>query len=294
MKIEVILIMILIIFFILILFCLLRSVYERKTVDITNVNIAVKGLHNSKKVAFISDFHSASNKKFIDKISKKLQENGAEAVFIAGDLIVGKKNANNKPAIYFLKKICEKYPVYFTYGNHETRMVGKDIEDRDEFFKEISNIKKLYIINNNVMKFKLNNISINLYGLELEKEYYRKSNPKQLTKKIIEEKLGEKREGYTILISHKPDFLKQYHEFGADLVLSGHNHGGTVRIPHFGGIISTDFKLFPKYTSGIYYENDTIMVVTRGLGTHTINFRLFNKPEIVMLNFKPCYSKIIC
>lgn len=293
MKAEFILIIVFVIFVFFILFCILRSLYERRTVDVTNVNIAIKGLHNVKKIAFIADFHSASNKKFKEKILRNLQENGAEAVFISGDLIIGKKNADNKPAIEFLKGLCEKYPVYFTYGNHESRMFSQGIEDKDGFFKEISDIKKLYTINNNVMKLKINNISVNLYGLELEEEYYKKSNPKQLTKEIIEEKLGKRREGYTILLSHKPDFLKQYQEYGANLVLSGHNHGGTVRLPHFGGVISTSFKLFPKYTSGVYYEKDTIMVITRGLGTHTVNFRLFNKPEIVMLNFKPCYNKII-
>lgn len=91
-------------------------------------------------------------------------------------------------------------------------------------------------------------------------------------------------------MSHKPDFFNTYHKYGANLVLSGHNHGGTVRIPGRGGLISTDFKLFPKFSSGIFYEKDTIMVLTRGIGGHTINFRLFNKPEVVILNFRPGHT----
>lgn len=290
MRIEYISGIILIVIFVFLVLILLRSAYEIRTVAKTEINIAVKGLHKTKKMAFISDFHSASNKKFQNKIIKMLNSNNVEGVFISGDMIVGKENVDNKPAIDFLKKLCEKYPVYFTYGNHESRMYSRNIEDKSHFFEEISKIKKLYIINNDVMKLKLNNISVNLYGLELSEEYYKRKNPSELTKKEMVERLGEKKEGYTILLSHKPEYLHTYHEYGANLVLSGHNHGGTIRLPKLGGVISTSFKLFPKFSSGIFYDKDTIMVLTRGIGTHTIKFRLFNIPEVVILNFRPNHN----
>ncbi|MBQ1194601.1 MAG: metallophosphoesterase [Lachnospiraceae bacterium] len=270
----------------------LRSLYERNSVAVTNVNIALKGLHGTKKAAFFADFHSAKSKSFQKKILKQMSKNGVEIVLIAGDMVIGKKNADNGPALDFLKKLCEKYHVYLTFGNHETRIPYRKINDKSNFLEEIYNIKHLHIINNDVMKLKINNISVNLYGLELTEEYYNKTKPKMLSTEYITEKLGEKKEGYTILMSHKPDYVKQYHEYGADLVLSGHNHGGIVRLPMLGGILSTSFQLFPKYSGGIYYERNTIMILTRGLGTHTINFRLFNKPELVVINFKPFYSVI--
>lgn len=290
MRIEYISGIILIVIFVFFVLILLRSAYEIRTVAKTEINIAVKGLHKTKKMAFISDFHSASNKKFQNKIIKMLNSNNVEGVFISGDMIVGKENVDNKPAIDFLKKLCEKYPVYFTYGNHESRMYSRNIEDKSHFFEEISKIKKLYIINNDVMKLKLNNISVNLYGLELSEKYYKRKNPSELTKKEMVERLGEKKEGYTILLSHNPEYLHTYHEYGANLVLSGHNHGGTIRLPKLGGVISTSFKLFPKFSSGIFYDKDTIMVLTRGIGTHTIKFRLFNIPEVVILNFRPNHN----
>lgn len=177
MRIEYILGIILIVLFVFLVLILLRSAYEIRSVAKTEINIAVKGLHKTKKMAFISDFHSASNKKFQDKIIKMINSNNVEGVFVSGDMIVGKENADNKPAIDFLKKLCEKYPVYFTYGNHESRMYSRNIEDKSHFFEEISKIKKLYVINNDVMKLKLNNISVNLYGLELSEEYYKRKNP---------------------------------------------------------------------------------------------------------------------
>ena len=289
-QMENVMIIILILFISIVIFILIRSAYETRNVAKTEINIAIKGLHKTKRMAFISDFHSASNKKFQDKIIDVLNSNNVEGVFVVGDMIVGKKNADNKPAIDFLKRLCEKYPVYFTYGNHESRMYSRNIEDKSCFFEEISKIKKLYILNNDTMRLKFNNISVNLYGLELSDEYYKRKNPSELTKEAIIDKLGEKKDGYTILLSHKPDYLSAYHQYGANLVLSGHNHGGTIRLPKVGGLISTSFKLFPKFSSGVFYDKDTIMVLTRGIGTHTINFRLFNMPEVVILNFRPSHN----
>jgi predicted MPP superfamily phosphohydrolase len=80
--------------------------------------------------------------------------------------------------------------------------------------------------------------------------------------------------------------MKNYVEWGADLVLSGHLHGGIVRIPGLVGAISPSFEIFPKYSGDLYYEEDTAIVVSKGLGTHTINIRLFNSAEVVVIHLK--------
>jgi len=86
-------------------------------------------------------------------------------------------------------------------------------------------------------------------------------------------------------MAHNPSYMKKYLERGANLILSGHLHGGIVRIPGWRGVVSTQFKLFPRYAGGYYQLKDKqAMIVSRGLGSHTIKFRLFNRPELVIID----------
>ncbi len=94
------------------------------------------------------------------------------------------------------------------------------------------------------------------------------------------------RNNFTILLSHKPNYFKEYSVAGIDLVLSGHAHGGQIRLPFIGGIVGPDQGLFPKYTNGLYTKNQTSMVVSRGLGNSLFPLRLFNKPEIVSITLE--------
>ena len=94
--------------------------------------------------------------------------------------------------------------------------------------------------------------------------------------------LPEKTPGmYTVLLAHNPDYFERYREWGADLVLSGHVHGGVMRLPFFGGVIGTNFRLFPKYDGGLFREDGATMIVSRGLGAHTIPLRIWNPAELV-------------
>ena len=88
---------------------------------------------------------------------------------------------------------------------------------------------------------------------------------------------------FNILLAHNPDYFKNYVKWGADMTLSGHVHGGVVRIPFWIGVISPMCMLFPKYSGGMYKKNDRAMIVSRGMGMHTIPLRMFNPAEIVVI-----------
>ena len=91
------------------------------------------------------------------------------------------------------------------------------------------------------------------------------------------------KDAFNLLIAHNPRYFKNYANWGADLVLSGHVHGGTVILPGGKPLIGTDFRLFPKYSGGLYEDGDARMIVSRGLGTHSIKVRINNKPELVVV-----------
>ena len=95
------------------------------------------------------------------------------------------------------------------------------------------------------------------------------------------------RDRFQILLAHNPVYFEEYARWGADLVLSGHVHGGIVRLPFLGGVISPAFTLFPKYDGGKFERGDSTMLLGRGLGTHTLPVRMWNPGEIVLVTLLP-------
>ena len=108
-----------------------------------------------------------------------------------------------------------------------------------------------------------------------------------MEKAYIEERLGRAEDKiYGILLAHSPMFQETYAQWGADLTLCGHFHGGTIRIPGLGGLMTPQFQFFQKFCGGIHKIGDKVMIVSRGLGTHSVNIRLNNKPELVVVHLK--------
>ena len=134
--------------------------------------------------------------------------------------------------------------------------------------------------------------SITLLGLTPELYHYSRRDIKHydenlsLTVSYIETVLGESPEQFNILLAHNPAYFKEYVSWGADLILSGHVHGGVIRIPFFGGVFSPEKIFFPEYDAGLFESRDSIMVVNRGLGYSKVNLRLFNRPEISFIELK--------
>ena len=107
---------------------------------------------------------------------------------------------------------------------------------------------------------------------------------------FIEKKLGNvgksERDKYQVLIAHNPLYFPEYAEWGADMTVSGHVHGGIIRLPLLGGVISPAIALFPKYDGGKYMRGDKAMILSRGLGTHTIHVRFNNPGEVSVIKVR--------
>jgi hypothetical protein len=129
--------------------------------------------------------------------------------------------------------------------------------------------------------------NIVIYGSQIDRKYYKRFKIQPMERNYLESILGQPdRTVYNILIAHNPDYFPYYAEWGADLVLSGHIHGGMIRIPFINkGVVSPAVRLFPKYDGGMYREKESTMILSRGLGMHTIPIRLFNPAELVTIDF---------
>lgn len=130
---------------------------------------------------------------------------------------------------------------------------------------------------------------VRLTGLEIPLECYTHLKRRKMPEGIIKERIGNRDpEAFQVLLAHNPSYMKEYLAWGADLILSGHLHGGMVRIPGIGGVIGPDFVLFPKYSGEMRRVGDQTVIVSKGLGTHTIHIRLFNPAEVVVLSLNNC------
>ena len=123
-----------------------------------------------------------------------------------------------------------------------------------------------------------------VYRYELPEKYYKRFHQQYISAEEIRKSIQEPEEGrYNILLAHNPVYFEGYALWGADLTLSGHLHGGLVRLPLIGGVISPQVKLFPKYDCGMYEKYGRKLLVTAGLGSHSIAFRINNPAEIMLV-----------
>lgn len=115
---------------------------------------------------------------------------------------------------------------------------------------------------------------IRISGLNIHKSFYLNLFPAKMKPEYVQMHLGQaSRDRYQILLAHSPLFLDAYAGWGADLALAGHFHGGTVRIPGLGGLMTPQYQFFVPYCAGVFEQDGHHMIVGRGLGTHSINIR---------------------
>ena len=218
------------------------------------------------------------------RLLRSIESINPDFVILAGDMITSymQPSYNSDVAFDFLRELANKFTVYYGVGNHEQRYKAEPERFAGKYDKLVEFVQKLGIHFLSDSYIDREEDKIRIYGFDIPIDNYRRAVKTYLPDGIINDRLGNPDEDkYNILIAHNPDFFDDYAAFGPDLVLSGHLHGGIVAIPGIGGVISPQLRLFPKYDFGTFTKGNTTMIVSRGIGWHTIPVRIFNKAEIV-------------
>lgn len=140
------------------------------------------------------------------------------------------------------------------------------------------------VLSNEFLALERNGDTAVLAGIDDPNGYADQKSPEAVAEEV-RAAYGEN--AFWMLLAHRNDhFPEQYSLLGADLVLSGHGHGGVIRLPFTDGLVSTDRSLFPSYTAGLYEKNGSTLFVTRGLGNTGPSFRLFNRPEVAVVTLR--------
>ena len=266
--------------------------YENLNLEVTHYTIHSKNIpmaFQGVRFVVLSDLHNNSfgkdNVRLLDEIDKV----NPEFIIVAGDMIIGNVLNDYSIVLSLLSNLVARYKVYYGYGNHEQRVMsgGECYDEHFDDYKESLQRLGVHFLNNEQINIYRNEDSITITGLQIGAEYFRKRKQPKFTTEYLQKLVGiSDNQCYNILIAHNPVYFKNYMEYGADLILSGHIHGGIIRLPFARGLISPQYKFFPKYDAGRFEENGKIMLVSRGLGMHTIKIRMFNRPELMVVTLE--------
>lgn len=278
---------------ILILGFLLYLKFENTNLEVTHYNIKSNKIPESFSgtvFVVIADLHNNSFGKNNDILIGEIDKINPSFIIIAGDLIVGKRSEDFRVAISLLNELVQRYPIYYGFGNHEQRVIPKGRYFNNNWKKYVEKLYELKIklLDNESATITKGNDKIIINGLSIDKIYFRKKKDLTPMKEgHIENLIGKlNNKCYNIVIAHDPVYFEEYINTEADLILSGHIHGGIIRLPFLGGLISPHYELFPLYDSGKFQKKEQIMLVSRGLGTHTIKLRVFNRPELMAITLE--------
>lgn len=236
------------------------------------------------KIIQLSDLHSAEFGKNNSALLKKIQKSDPDIVVLTGDMI-STSDENYEVFFTLAEKLAADFDTYFTVGNHEQALGDKK---RDMLCAALE-AKGIKVLDNESILIERGGSHIQLYGLWFNLRYYtdRSEDAPENEQYYFETKtmydiLGApEADTFTILITHNPVYFNTYTQWGADLTLCGHMHGGMIRLPFLGGLFSPEKNFFPEYDAGIFENGEKYMVVSRGLGNGSMGFRFLNRPEIV-------------
>ncbi|MBE7106046.1 metallophosphoesterase [Bacillus cereus] len=253
---------------------------QNNLISITEVKITSSKIPSSfkgYKILQISDLH---NKKFGDNqdvLIQKVKSINPDIIAITGDLI-DSKSYDAEISMQVIRELVKEYPVYFVTGNHE-KWSGKYNSLEKELKKQ-----HVTVLRNEHVIIQKGGHEINLLGIDDPEFNTGDIDEGSIVKDaIVKAKIETQPDRYNVLLSHRPEFLEEYADEKVDLVLSGHAHGGQVRLPFIGGLVAPNQGILPKYTAGLYEKQNTSMIVSRGLGNSIIPQRIFNRPEIVVV-----------
>lgn len=265
---------------IVVILLLILFIYTQNNVIVTSVykvtDIRIPKKFNNFKIVQVSDLH---NKNFGNRLYEKIKALSPDIIVITGDLL-DRRRPDIKTAVEIVENLTGIAPVYYITGNHEELSVH-----RDEIVSLVQEAGAIVLENNEVVLEKENE-KIRLIGVrdpaytQDEKTYHKADNSEYMRDILSQFNLND--DSFNILLSHRPELFSIYSEKNIGLVMSGHAHGGQIRLPLIGAIYAPHQGIFPHYAEGMHCENDTALIVSRGLGNSRFPIRLFNCPEIVV------------
>lgn len=245
------------------------------------------------RICMLSDLHGKEFGKDNAILLDAIIRMQPDFVFLAGDMILKYEKESLKHTEEFICRLSQLFPVYYARGNHEKKMcILEEYKEEYEHYERTLKDSGCRILADTCQPVLRNGLSLRIYGLDLNLEYYYNPRYRVLPVEKINEILGEADEKeLNILLTHHPGYGDSYFQWGADLIFSGHYHGGIVRFNENCGLISTNLRMFPSYCCGVFQKGDRYMAVSPGMGEHTLPLRIHNPRQVLQIDVEPLYNK---
>lgn len=226
------------------------------------------------KIVQLSDLHGAEFGEDGTELAEKVAQLEPDIIALTGDFVTDEGDLEAVEKL--VRRLVPLCPVYFVSGNHE---FGSGLAAQVRSIMESAGVKYL---SNEYLTISRGEDSIVLGGVEDPLAYADMLMPDELAQEMSEAYPS----AFRILLGHRNYWMTEYPELPVDLILSGHAHGGLIRIPGVGGLIGTDRRLFPDFADGMFNNGSYTMIVSRGLGNSAAVPRIFNRPEIVCVTLR--------
>lgn len=231
------------------------------------------------RIVQISDLHNAEFGKDNEKLIALLEEAEPDIIVISGDMI-DSRNTNVKVALELAEVMVAIAPCYYVNGNHEARLSEyADLRDGLTALGVVVLEDSSVTVEHDGEIFTIVGVSDPSFKVD-----YLTDDEESVMRQTLDELADT--DGFTVLLSHRPELFELYAEYGFDLVFSGHAHGGQFRLPFIGGLYAPGQGLFPEYDAGVFTSGNTNMIVSRGIGKSVVPMRINNSPEIVVVELK--------
>ena len=244
---------------------------------ITHYTISSSKVTNHVRLAMVSDLHSCRYGEGQAELCDAIASQNPDAVMMVGD--IAEDFMPHEGTIDFLRGLDNQYPAFYVTGNHE--YWSGEVDRIKQFFIDYD----VTVLENEHVLLEIKGQTLNICGVEDPDS--RIGTPEGDLEQAF---AGIDPAHYTILLAHRPELIENYLQYPCDLILSGHAHGGQMRIPFFvpNGLYAPNQGSFPKYTNGVHVFDDTNLIIGRGLSRESSTLpRVFNPPELVIIDIVP-------
>ena len=262
----------------LLLLLLALSALDWGRIDRTEYEAVSKDLpaaFDGFRVTEIADLHGKEFGENQERLLQAVRETAPDLIAIDGDFFDEKTELSRLDPL--VRGLCAIAPTYYVTGNHE--WITEDLPAALSRLRELG----VTVLENEYAVLERDGEKIAVAGVHDPNGPYDMKTKAELVEEIRAD-LGE--DAYILMLSHRNGQLSEWAELGVQTVLTGHGHGGLIRLPFLGGLVGVDRELLPTYDAGLFFEGETTMVVSRGLGNSVWVPRLWNPPELPVITLK--------
>ena len=265
---------------------LFESERERRSLVVRYYAVQSPKISRPRRIVYISDFHERTLGDIAVRLLRATERAEPDYIFLGGDMVTAKRGASIQATLALTGRLAKLAPVYYGEGNHEARLDrdrGRYLHVFDELREGLSRQGVHYLSDETALLGE----DLALSGLHITENFYERAPHDEMTAAYVRQHLGRAdAERFQLLFAHSPAFFEAYRRWGADLTFAGHWHGGTVRLPGNIGLMTPQFEFFRRPASGLFFRRGRAMLLSPGIGTHSINLRFMNLPELMVLDLQ--------